>query len=270
MTLIKFGSMAREELCQRNQDMWRTTLDDAVGRLEGLRFITADDVIELDKTVPSAYLRLIEKVWEYLEGTHRLYPSFNDEIMKRPATFRQRADGAARLFGTDVRLRNLMALAKYGPMRMLDLRRIAGNERPHDESYSYAQFGRGSVARVWGEGYDRAVMLDPSYPVALPLHRLLVALERVYPLAEYVPDKEPPTPPEPEPWAGNRLALFGPPVPTHILTSIGVMGWTFEALCCTLAGGHHRKVVKHAMKTLEGQGVIQGDDRVGRGWTCES
>ena len=37
------------------------------------------------------------------------------------------------------------------------------------------------------------------------------------------------------------------------------MGWTFEARCCEISGGHYRKVVKKSMKRLEAQGVIQGD-----------
>ena len=241
--------------------MWRSAIDDAIERLERLRFVQVNDVVTLDATVPSAYLRFVEKIWQHFEGKHALYPPFRDTVVERPWAFRSNSDDAARLFGTDLRLRNLMALAKYGPMRMLDLRRIVGNERPHDESYDEAQFGRAGIVRVWGEGQSRSAMLDPGYPVASPLRRLLVALKRVYPLPPDLPGREQPVLPEPnnEPWVGDRLALFGTPVPTYILTSIGVMGWTFEALCCEISGGHYRKVVKKSMKRLEDEGVLQGD-----------
>jgi hypothetical protein len=43
------------------------------------------------------------------------------------------------------------------------------------------------------------------------------------------------------------------------LTSVGVHGWTFEALCCELALGHDRFNVKRSMHRLEDEGVLQGD-----------
>jgi hypothetical protein len=104
-------------------------------------------------------------------------------------------------------------------------------------------------------------MLDPDYPVALPLKRLLVALERTYPLPLYVPEYDAPKSPPRRPWHGDRNALFGGIIPTTILTSIGVHGWTFEALCVAICIGHDWWNIKKSMRRLEDEGVLQGDRR---------
>lgn len=169
------------------------------------------------------------------------------------------SDGAARLFGPDVRLRNLMALAKYGPLRLRDLRRVTGATTVHTEGRDYAPFGRADLVRTWGAGRDRTAMLDPNFPVALPLRILLIALERAYPLPPQTLIPAPLELPAMRPWKGDKLALFGSPIPTAILTSIGVMGWTFEALCVEVATGYDRVVVKKVIRRLEDEGVLQGD-----------
>lgn len=40
--------------------------------------------------------------------------------------------------------------------------------------------------------------------------------------------------------------------------TIGVLGWTFEALCCETATGYDRVVVKKALKRLEDEGIVEG------------
>jgi len=64
--------------------------------------------------------------------------------------------------------------------------------------------------------------------------------------------------PEPPPlvasWFGYRHALFGGEIPTTILLTIGVLGWTFEALCVSTATGYDRVVVKKTRKRLEDDG----------------
>jgi hypothetical protein len=103
------------------------------------------------------------------------------------------------------------------------------------------------------------MMLDRDHPLHLPLRRLLVALERVYPLPAYAPEHKAPKPPPRRPWSGDRHAQFGGIIPTTVLTSVGVHGWTFEAFCCELATGHDRFNVKRAMRRLEEERVLQGD-----------
>jgi hypothetical protein len=106
----------------------------------------------------------------------------------RAFAFIQADDGAPRLFGTDARLRNLMALAVHGPMLYRDLRKLTGayHLREHD-SRNDAPFGRGAVVRTWETPDGTAVALDPDYPCALPLCRLLVRLAEIYPLPAHDP-----------------------------------------------------------------------------------
>jgi len=69
---------------------------------------------------------------------------------------------------------------------------------------------------------------------------------------------DPPNPPSLKGWSGDRSALFGGPVATSILVCIGVLGWTFEALCVAVTDGHDRVVVKKSLRALELQGILQG------------
>lgn len=195
-----------------------------------------------------------------LEGTDHRFPAFRNEVAPTPraAAFTYASDGAPRIFGTDARLRNLMALAKYGPLHTLELRRIVGSDSARSEDRDNAPYGRAGVVRTWGTGRARAAMLDPTFPVYRPLRALLLALEKRYPLGTYVPRHRAPLPPR-KPWRGDKTALFGSPIPTAILTSLGVRGWTFEALCVHVATGYDRVVVKKALQRLEREGVLQGD-----------
>jgi hypothetical protein len=163
-------------------------------------------------------------------------------------------------------LRNFIALAVHGPLLLRELRRITGADHMFLEDRWIAQFGRGAVVRVWDTDLGPAVMLDPDYPVHLPFRRFLVALERVYPLPVYVPEFQAPKPLPRRTWRGDRHALFGSIIPTMILTSIGVHGWTFEALCVEATTGHHRENIKNSMRRLEDEGVLQGSRPRGPGF----
>jgi len=173
-------------------------------------------------------------------------------------------DGAPRLFSSDLRFRNFMALAVHGPLLLREPRRISGTMGLELESRQMAQFGRGAVVRVWDTDLGPAIMLDPDYPLYPSLRRLLVTLEQTYPLPAFVPTFEAPKPPPRRTWRGDHFALFGGIIPTSILTSIGVHGWTFEALCNTIID-HNRWNIKKSMRWLEDEGVIQGDRPQGPG-----
>ncbi len=109
-------------------------------------------------------------------------------------------------------------------------------------------------------------MLDAAYPLYLPLRRLLVRLSEVYPLTPHVPAYGRPKKPPKKAWEGDRHVLFGSPIPTTILLSLGVYGWTFEALCCAVAIGHHRENVKKVLRRLEEEGVLEADRPRGPGF----
>jgi hypothetical protein len=191
----------------------------------------------------------------------------------RPFAFNQAADGAPRLFGTDVRLRNLMILAVNGPMLYRDLRKMTGafHLNKHD-SRDDAPFGRGAVVRAWETPDGTALALDPDYPCALPLRRLLVRLAEIYPPRAHDPTYIKPDLPPPQAWNGDRLALFGSHIPTQILLTLANRGWTFEAICCESAtsgrdpGSNKRVVTKKVIKRLEDEGVLAGSRPRGPGF----
>ena len=222
---------------------------------EGRRFRPA----ALPKSLKPFVLRLADLI-----DDPRLAPS--EASGARTESFEQNADGAPRLFGTDVRLRNLMALAVHDPMLHSDLRRITGTWHLRLESRDAAPFGRGSVVRVWDTSDGEAVMLDTAYPLYLPLQRLLVKLAEIYPLPAHVPEFGRPDPPPPQAWNGDRLALFGSPLPTAVLMSLCDRGWTFEAICCEVATGYDRVVVKKTTRRLEQEGVLEGSRPRGPGF----
>jgi hypothetical protein len=252
-----------ETIARRVTECWPKTV------AAGLKALRAGGIVEqgqdglrLADGVPPEYVTLVRRIGQSLG-----LPDRYETSGPRPCSFAPANDGAPRLFGTDARLRNLMALAKHGPLLMHELRRITGAGHLRLERRDHAQFGRGGVVRSWKTEHGAAVMLDPDHPVHLPLRRLLVALERVYPLRPYVPEYEAPAPPPCRKWVGDRHALFGDIIPTSILTSIGVHGWTFEALCCALIN-HDRWNIKKSMRRLEDEGVLQGDRPRGPGFNA--
>jgi hypothetical protein len=54
-----------------------------------------------------------------------------------------------------------------------------------------------------------AAMLDRDHPLALPLKRLFVALSTRYPASLHVPRFDPPKPPAPRTWFGDRMPSSG-------------------------------------------------------------
>jgi len=184
----------------------------------------------------------------------------------RPAAFLSANDGAPRLFGTDVRLRNLMALAVHGPMMYRDLRKINGGYTMKSEGRDDAPFGRGAFVREWETEDGRALALDDAHPLVLPLRRLLVRLAETYPIAPHVPAYGRPDPPPAEAWRGDRLALFGSALPTAVLLSMAGRGWTFEKICCEVATGYDRVVVRKTVKRLEDEGLLVGSRPRGPGF----
>ena len=152
-----------------------------------------------------------------------------------------------------------MGLAKYGAMHLIELKRLAGVDGAKPEGPNNAPFGRSGAVRTWSTCNGLATELDPAFPVSLELRTLLLKLEQCYPLPSHVPLHAPPYRPQLKAWKGDRLALFGGPVPTGILTTIGALGWTFEALCVAACTGSDRVVVKKALKSLEAAGILSAD-----------
>ncbi len=205
--------------------------------------------------VPPEYLDLVRKVDSVLTGD-----TADEHVAKRRKMAFERADdGAPRLFESDARLRNLMALAIHGPLYAADIAIIVGSKKTRPEDRNYAPFGRGGVVATCETSVGLAACLDPNHPVALEFRALLIALEKIYPLPR--PENELPLPPVPVfgPWNGDKTALFGFPIPTGILFTIGTLGWTFESLCVTALVGRYRENVKKVLRNLEDEGILASD-----------
>lgn len=262
-TLLKFGPLSREHIQDCNRDVWGQRLFEQANILVRSGFLVdREAIISIAPEVPSPYLRFVEKVWAALEGTDYRFPAFTDAMpTSRPWAYKSAEDGAPRIFGTDARLRHLMALAKYGRLHLLEIRRIVGKDATHRDDRDNAPLTRAGLTLTWGTSPDHAAMLDPRFPLHDPLRRFLLAMEKAYPLPPYIPARPAPAPPKiDDKWKGDRYWLFGGKIPTAILTSIGVLGWTFEALCVPLATGHDRVVIKKSLKRLEEDDhVLQGD-----------
>lgn len=203
--------------------------------------------------VPGNYIALIQRLGKHLGTKVATEPS-----APRVWAYQTAKDNAPRLFGTDVRLRNLMAMAVYGPLYNRSLCLMTETMQWVLEQRDNAPLGRGSVVRVWKVKNRIAMALDTSHPLYLPLRRLLRRLAEIYPIPPPPADHKTPTRPPKQKWIGDKLGFFGSEIPTNILFSIGVHDWTFEALCCHFAG-KHRVNIKKAMMRLEREGVLQGD-----------
>lgn len=149
-------------------------------------------------------------------------------------------------------------------------RAIRGKAKEFEEERGlqtlYLVFGRDGVVRTWETNLGPAVMLDCDHPVYLPLRRLLVALERTYPLPPLRPvlrgaqasapasvGRGPlrPVPRhhsdvDPDQRRGPRLDLRGPVL--------------------RLIAEHDRFNIKRSMRRLEDEGVLQGDRARGPGF----
>jgi hypothetical protein len=216
---------------------------------DGSRFSFADDV-------PAAYRELVEELGRYLAAKDPRIAQAIEPDISESASLLDTSGGALRLFGPASRLRNLMALAKHGPLEAADLQWITGNSSSVAESEVTAPFGRGDLVRAWNLPKGRAVALDPTYPAASELKALLLKLEASFPLPNRSRLRPIPDLPPLEIWDGVKLELFGSPIRTSILMSIGVLGWTFEALCVTTAVGYHRENVKASLASLEEEGIL--------------
>ena len=140
-----------------------------------------------------------------------------------------------------------MTLAVNGPLYAADLAILVGSPYTRPEDKNFAPFGRGGVVTIWETTVGPAVMLDPNHPVAPEFRRLLIALERLYAVIRRQPNMEIPPTPSFGPWNGDKGALFGFPIPTGILYTVGVLGWTFEALCVVSMPGTYRENVKKVL-----------------------
>ena len=211
--------------------------------------------IRYAKDVPAEYLTLVRKIESILTSD-----TANEHVgIRRKMAFEPPDDGAPRLFESDARLRNLMALAIHGPLYAADLAIIVGSAFMRPENRNYAPFGRGGVVATWQTNFGPAACLNPNHPVAPEFRALLIALEKMYPLAK--PESEPPPPPVPVfgPWEGDKTALFGFPIATGILFTVGTLGWTFESLCVAALVGKHRENVKNVLKSLEDESILASD-----------
>ena len=262
------GPLDIERLRRRIPDLWPNTVARAVEIFvrDRLLVLDAEGRAALSPRAPATLRPFVLALVAALTPHDPRLADRPADTGPRVAAFNRAADGAPRLFGTDVRLRNLMALAVHGPLLHSELRRAVGFGHMHEESREEAPFGRGGLVRDWDAEHGTALMLDPDHPVAEPMRRLLVAMERAYPLPAFVPTMPPPEPPQRRVWSGDRHAIFGGPIPTGILVTIGVLGWTFEALCVAASAGYHRENVKKAMKRMEHDGILGADRARGPGF----
>lgn len=252
------GPLMPAELRLRVPDLGYDSVQKAIRRLRARDVLAESDKIRFTKGIPDEFLAFVRKLGDHLaiqDARFRLNVAGVDRV---PA-YNSASDGAPRLFGTDVRLRHLMALAKYGPMYLSDLNRLIGTHYIKPEGRDQAPFGRANLVRVWVIEDGTGVALDAGFPAHDALREFLLAMERAYPIPEFKPRMQCPKFPPPQAWHGDKLALFGSPIPTSVLLSLAGMGWTFEALCCDVATGYHRENVKRAMMRLETERVIVGD-----------
>ncbi len=72
--------------------------------------------------------------------------------------------------------------------------------------------------------------------------------------------------PKSEGWFGDRYVVFGGVIPTTVLVSIGVLGWTFEALVCKIDQDRHRENVRTAVTRVKAKGLLQASRPHGPGF----
>lgn len=257
--VLKGGApLSIRDLQQRIPDAWPSTVSANVERLnrDGVLLLRGNEVL-LAPGVPDSFT-------QFLKRTAKALNSDSQDSMgtERVSSFARSKDKAPLLFGTDIRLRTLMTLAKYGPMNLLDLRRVLGGPLIRPENDKHAMFTRAGIVVEWKTLDGRCVALDPRFPAIRELRALLRAIEKHHPLrdieARYPTPKLPPLSSQ---WDGDHRSLFGGPIATAVLLTIAANGWSFEALCVAYAVGYDRVVTKKVVKRLEGQGLIAGDRR---------
>ncbi len=247
---------------QTIHDAWPGSVQDAISKLAdgGIIAIRKNGEVCFASRVPTAFAKLLKQLGDVLAKENPRY-DFSSRIPKqRKSAFQSGDDGAVRLFEADLRLSNLMALAKYGPLHVHDLRRVVGGGQIRTSEQDHAPFGRGELAITWETPNGLAAALNPHHPAALPLRRLLLKLETVHPLPQLHRLYAAPIPPKAPRWkARANKYLFGFPIPTIILMTIAVKGWTFEALCVKVASKRNRQNVKRALHRMEDEGLLVSD-----------
>lgn len=254
------GGIEEATLLRRIPDVYPQMLGGACDRLVEDGVLThGPSGLRIADGVPDSYQQLVLALGDLLSDRDPRLLARLPAPGPRPAAFIRNQDDAPRLFGTDVRLRNLMALAKFGALHVGELKSVTTVTHTRIEGRDNAPFTRGAPVRTWPTEHGPAIELDLAYPVATPLRRLLLKLEERYSMPPLVRRYKTPVPPPVAPWVGDRAALFGGAIATSILMSIGVLGWTFEALCVETATGYDRVVVKKALNRLENDGIVEGE-----------
>jgi hypothetical protein len=159
-----------ETLRRRLTDVWPASVTDNVELLvrDGVLTRRRGGDLYLAPGLPTALPRFVLQTAEAFAALEPRLAERRSDRGSQLAAFVAADDGAPRLFGTDVRLRNLMALAKHGPLLRRELRRITGTGHLHVEGRDEAPFDRGALVRVWKTDLGPAVMLDRDHPLHLP------------------------------------------------------------------------------------------------------
>lgn len=270
--LVMDGPLDKATLKRRMPDLDIDAVPKALTTLSkrGVLVRRNDGTFALSPVVPAAFLEFVRTTADWFAEEDPRINLRSDAAGRRVWSRCCAPDGAPRLFGTDLRLRNLMALSKYGPMLESELRRVTGSGYLQTESMTQAPYGRGGVVRRWRTSAGPAVILDPDYPLAEQLLRLLLRLEQMYPVAPFVSAYEPLVPPERRPWFGDKNVIFGGMVATNVLLTIGVLGWTYQTLCHAACITPARKktdmmLVRAAIVRMEREGILIGDRPHGAG-----
>ena len=237
-----------------------TALRNALNDLARDRVIVVDrEKIALSPLVPPSFKHLIVRIASVLAESDGRYADLGVFKESRPPGMSASIDQAPMLFKTDARLRNLMALAREGPLHITDLQKITGLNHGGRESRDDAPFGRAAVVRMWDTDAGPAAMLDPDFPLAGDLRRLLLRLLEKYPLPPLSVRRKAPAIPNRHKWVGDYHVILGGENATSILTTIGALGWTFTALSANALPGVQAESIRATCARLEADGIIKSD-----------
>jgi hypothetical protein len=257
---VRFVEPAMHVLGRRLPDVWcqeiRKLFDLLAG--DGVVSESPSGELKLARGLPADFPKLVLAIGEHLAKSEARFG--NVESSMRTSAVQRGADDAPTVFGTDIRMRVLTALAKHGPMHGSDLRRTVGGDQVRPESYDYAMQSRGGLVEVWDSGDGGLVYgLHRGLTYLAQLRELLLALERAHPLPPAVRQRAtPPSPAHAPKWNGDRYALFGTPLRTVILLTSGVHGWTYQSLMLKCLPGYYREAAKRSVHRLEDIGLLQG------------